>query len=407
MTTIKQILKIIKSDGSSFTTEHGFEFVGSFDRDEICGQLSFKLPYGEVETQDGQLVSFKELQRYDFVKLYFKYFDTDPGTVTIDDLTLVFDGYINSVKLTKSKSYYNYLIDCLGILGLANERSVDQLNDNFTGVDAIKLALQRAGLQAGVVETDTDLIPESSIVVSLTENAQQITFFWTGGRLLKDVLDEFRERYGVRVHYQGNGLLHIFEPNYFFDTRVLAFDLNLDDNVFEVDYGDLTRRINTVVVKFGLPGEENVVIAVDPTSLQLAANATDGIIRRENYTQKIVVRRDLVDPFAAETLAKNILLDEIQNQTITLKILFQPEMKVTDFVRFNDGDRYKDALFMVKKYDFIINKSDVSCTITCVSSTLNAIPASFILNPVGISDIRVLEIQKEVEDATGWNIFNV
>ena len=408
---IKQLLKITMADGAEFTTEYGRDFNGSFDMDEICGVLNFSLPYDNIESAEGHIISFKNLTRFDLIQLFFKEFDTDPGIVGVDDLTMVFDGYIDKIKLSKSKMDYPYTIECLGVLGLANERGVSLYNEEFGGVEAVHLLLQRAGMQKNSVGEGVDIIPKNKVISNMQLGTTELLIKWDGGKLLKEILDNVRDKYGVRVHYQGNGYLHVFEPMAFFSTTVavdvVLWEFILEDNVISVDYGELTTKYNTVIVHYGPPGDEQVAIAVDPTSLQKNVGSGDNVERINNYSIFHIFRGDILSYDEAVKVAKNKLLELIRNYVVNLTIPFHPEYKVTDFINFSDGEKYQQAFFMIKKYSFTISKTDVSCTIQCVASTLDALPENFIISPLGITDIHTLEIEKDVTDETGWNVFNV
>jgi hypothetical protein len=409
---IRQLLKIIHGT-KEIITENGFDFEGSFDYDEICGELSFTLPYSTIDTATGDLIDFKSLQRYDMVQLFFKEFPQDPGYVDINSLTMIFDGYINEIKLSRSKGDYPYNITCLGILGIANERGVSQFNWEFGGPEAFNILLQRAGMQTSSEFHGIDYIPANKIIANFTLGGQNLQVKWEGGKLLKDILDNIRERYGIRAHYQGDGYLHLFQPLYFFSTKenpvditVWDFDLTETKNVISVDYGELTMRYNTVVVHYGLPGQEGVAIALDPTTY----NTNVDIAGEENSASFSIYhayRQDVTNYDDATGIAKNLLLGLIRNKKLNLTVAFNPAYCTTQWVRFNDGEIYKNAYFIIKRYSYTISKDDVKCVLYCEASTLAQLPDDFIISPSSINDIHVLQIEKDISDATGWNVFNV
>jgi len=394
MSFIKQLMDIQINTTTTITTEQAFDINYTFDEDELCGTLTFGLPYDNVVSADGSIVNYKNLQRYAKVWGYAKMFDSSPGIVETKDLTKYFTGYINKITLTKTKEAYTYTIECFGTLGMANERSVAEWNETVSGISAINLLFERAGLN--------DEFPPSSIINGLVVDGQQMVINWSGEKLLKDILIKLKEDYGIKVHQQGDGKVRVWDPIIYVnpteDSKKTVWSFTLGDNIFKIDYGDLTRSINMVTVIFGtglVNNPHNTATAVDFTNLQLkaaSAGKNTTIFDRSLYSNKIVYRRDLTDPSEAYRVAANTLLDYSKSQVIEIKVPFNAEYKITDFILLNDGERYQNTFMQIWHVASSISKDgDVSTTLKCSSSVLGTQPVKFVENYQGITDIRPLQ----------------
>lgn len=420
---IKQIM-LVGSGENSVQTElaKGIEF--SFDMDEIVGKMSFSLPYIKF-SEDESTVDITRLKKQDTVKLFYGTFDENPGEIKIETVEpqfdengeqipvngmyLVFDGAVDNIKLSKTKGDYPYNFECLGSLGIANyrhlERGVYELN---SPEEMLKTLLQLAGLQKGeIASVNTieaiDIFPIGKIRIIDTD-ADTLFIKVSGGKKLMEELQYVRKNYGLIIHQSGDGYINIMTPTQLLSSpdgiNTVAWEFRLGENIFEIDYGDITSDINSVICV----GRPPVVgYAVDPVAVQL--NAGSGVTPGpQNYNYISIDRRDLASEEDCETVAKNTLLEILRNYTVQIKTLFDPRFMVGQAITVYDGDRYPDGkIFFIKSYTVTIAKDDVSCTIVGYSNSLTVLPENIVIESTGIADVDVLEVQREVEDATGWN----
>jgi hypothetical protein len=427
---IKQIL-LIGSGENSIQTELGNDFNLSFDMDAVIGQCTFKLPYIDL----GESVSLKRLKKGDEVKLWFGSFDENPGDTTINEVDasfdnngyqlphngmyLIFDGVIDRIPLSKSKDDYPYEITAIGSLGLGNglqiARAVKELN---TPRDMINTLLQVAGLQIGennVGEGNIDLFPSNKIRLLYTsESSLQIQT--SGGTNLIDEIKSIRDRHSLIVFQSGDGLINITTPQQLAGgvnstnatggiRQIATWDFRWGDNIFEIDYGELNNDVNTIICvgKFGRVG-----YGVDPYALQLTAGYDEqgepNPIQPQHYKYNTLIRRSVSNPEELERIAKDKLLELTRNYVVSIKTLYSPHYMIGDAIRIFDEDRYPNGqIFFIKKIDAIISKNDVSCTLTVYSNSLAVVPEKFILDSTGVADVDVLDIENDLNDATGWS----
>lgn len=416
MSFIKQIMAI-GSENNSFVTEHAANITGEFDIDNLAGQLNFTLPYylSIPNKQEGYAfkTAVKDLKKFDTIKLYANYFDSNPGqveqstsngelvfTANGKQLIQIFDGYIDQIKQQTSKTNINYEITGLGTIGISNDRGLEYQHQTGTALELFPTLLQLAGLQIGdsnVIPVTTDIIPINKIRF-IDVNAGDRVIITDGGQSLKDILDNIKEKYSFIIHQSGDGYLNIMTPFYLLQNssdNILSvnswnFDIN-DGNVFEIDYGDLTNQYNAVVVVgLGVHG-----VAVDPISVQ----NNNGII---NYIT--IENRSSQSEEQCQELARNKLLEILRNQIISFKTIFHPEFMVGQPFTINDNDRFDGSqIFTLKKFSFNISKTDVSCNVQGFLHGTATIPSDLLLSNTGILDVDVLQIRDKELDTTKWN----
>ena len=431
MTFVKQLLKIgNETSGDVIITEMGNNFAPEFDADTICGTMNFSLPYidssNEKYFNDNNAVHFKTLKRYAPIQLYYKKFEADPGNVSIHELDLVFTGYINKTPQSKSKSSAELNFECIGVLGISSETNLPTNVEVVTGTNYLKTLFAKSGLST--------LIPDSDIIDYLTTESRELTIKWGGEPNIKKILEGLNENYGIKVHQRGDGKVMIFDMLGIFLSELTSWELKLGDSIFEIDYGDVASRINRIVV-YGFGG--NVGMAMDPTVLvesgvdfegfttfsgltsrssdirtpmfeYLSQNqtSTEGEIDYSPYfATEIHYRQDISDVLELEAIARNLLFSKLQNNVVTIKTLWEPEMAINQVVYVTDGEKYDNTKFIIKKISMSLSKTSAEATLTCFRSALALAPENMVKDIGGFTDLRTLEVNKEVQDTESWNNF--
>lgn len=377
---IKQILIIGSGDNLIETTE-GFGFKGKFDLDQLAPTLSFNLPYllpGQFSL-GGTTVDLTRLKKYDTVQLYFGEFAQDPGVVTTDQLIKVFDGYIENINLSKTKQSIDYSITAYGTAGLFNSRGA------FYEITSAPLGvLMRRLIEGGNLQ---DIVPLRFLNIQ-NENLGVII---DGGKNLKDVVDQIKEKYAVIITQSGDGFLNVYTPSFLQEnngsTGREAWQFNLQEgNVFEIDYGDLTSNLNAVVV-MGYP--PSVGIAIDVLGVENNA----GEINYQTYE-----RPDLFGIEDCEAFAREKLLEQQRNFVLSFKTKFNPLFQVGQSFQLADQDRFTgQEIFTLKSYEFTIDKNDVSCKIEGFTFSLTVLPENFVLSNTGIADVDIIGLRPKQE----------
>ncbi len=437
---IKQIMEI-GSNGNSIATEDAFGISGEFDIDNLCGTLNFNLPYfiplpdstTPQYTASGMLkegVDITRLKKFDTVRLFYGEFETDPGVIEQTkkrfevikpdgnkeiveenvykaggvELKLIFDGFIDTIKLNKSKSSINYEIGALGTLGLANYRNLSYERKEGTAYELILTLLQISGLQQGqfnIYPVERDLIPAYKIRF-IDVDAKNRVLITDGGKELKTVLDGLRKKYALIIHQSGDGYINVMTPyfllsagsNEFLNVNAWQFDIN-NGTIYDIDYGDLTQNYNAVVVLGGF-SDAGVAygIAVDPIAVQ----NNGGHINYLTFEN-----RNLTSDEECQQVARDKLLDMEKNYVITFKTKFHPEFMVGQPFRIIDNDRFTgEETLILKKYSFTIDKNDVSCTVQGFAHGATMIPEDIALQPTGVLDVDILQIREKELDITKW-----
>ena len=412
---VKKIMEIGSGD-NSIATEDVFGISGEFDIDALCGTLSFNLPYTlplpdsttpqYLKPEAG--IDITRLKKFDTVKLYF--IETDSAGEIIQTssgyfvngylMSLIFDGFIDQIKLNKSKTNINYEITALGTLGLANYRNLEYQHKTGTAGEMILTVLQISGLQIGqfnVLEVQRDLIPADKVrFIDVDVSGRVIVI--DGGTPLKDVLEQIRKKYALIIHQSGDGYVNVMTPYYLLKANTDStlsvnawnFDLNLG-NAFEIDYGDLTQTYNAIVV-LGQPGIYGV--ALDP----IAVANNNGVV---NYL--VFESRNLASDEECQKVARDKLLEMERNYFVTFKTKFMPDFMIGQPFTLKDNDRYTgNETLLIKKYSFTIDKSDVSCTIQGYMHGATLIPEDVALSNTGVLDVDILQIRDKELDTTQW-----
>ena len=376
MTYVKQLM-LIGSGSNSIETSEAHTINLEFDLDAIAPVCSFNLPYmlKDQQSTSGSEVQIAELKKYDTVKLYYGEFDNDPGEVSIADLSLIFDGFITSINLSKSKDRFDYKINALGTAGLTYNRNTFY---EVTGDSTIKSFIDRT-LEAANL---TKYITVNYVDVS----AGLLPIFVEGGKNVKEVFDDLKSKYAIIITQTGDGTLLVMKPSFLNKdqgtTGFLAWDFDINKgNVFEIDYGDITSNVNAVVVV----GMGDVVgVAVDVIGVQ----NNSGQVNYQSFE-----RYDLFDTESCEGVAQEKLLELQRNYTLTFKTLFNTSFQVGQRFTMIDNDKYDGSqVFMIKKYSVTIDKQDVSCVISGFTYSLTVLPENLVISNTGVADVDVIQL---------------
>lgn len=409
MGIVKQIMELGSGDNSIETTE-AFNINGEFDIDNLWGTLSFSLPYllpGQKNVTEAGVLDITRLKKYDTVILYYDELEEDINPIRPSDLKMVFYGFISEIKLSKGKDAIDYSITAMGTMGLADDRNLvferkqGELQNLLIGSATAQGTLDPNDigiLQLAFGEQTADIVPEVRFI-DLDANTLFINL--EGGKNLHEELKRIREKYAVIIHQAGDGALLVMTPFFLLQSRndpylnVNGWEFTLGENVFELDYSDLTNNINSVIVKGygGIMG-----MAVDPVMVQLNAGSGNDI-RPENYNYLVFEQRDLFSTEDCQKVARQKLLEITRNFFVNFRTKFNPNFQVGQPFILNDYDRFNEnQVWMIKKYNFTINKDDVSCMITGFANSLDFFPEDIVIDPTGIADVDVLEIRaKDVE----------
>jgi len=414
---IKKIMELGSGD-NSLSTEDVPDITGDFDIDNLCGEVTFSLPY-YITLPDSTTVQYNqadtgvntnELKKFDRCNIYYGEFETDPGAITQHgeedyraggvQLTKIFEGFIDTVKLSKSKSSISYNFTALGTLGMANYKNLSYEHKEGTAGTLIPTWLQISGLQIGEFNIPGqvpayDYIPLSKMRF-VDVDADNFLIVGNGGTALKDVLSGIREKYALIIHQSGDGYVNVLFPfflvNNYGDAGVTAWEFNINDGtLYDIDYGDLTQAYNGIVV-IGQGGIKGV--AVDVIALQ----NNGGVV---NYLT--LEHQDLKSEEDCQKVAREKLLEMEKNYFITVKTKFDPRFAVGQPVAIIDNDKYDGTqVFWIKKYSFTISKTDVSCTVQASAAGQTLIPEDLIMASDGIADVDILEIRDKELDTTDW-----
>jgi len=408
---VKQAMLLGSGDNSIVTTE-AYAINGEYDIDSLGGIMSFNLPYLLADQKNVDITSgvdITRLKKFDTVKVFFGEFTQDPGDITQSTqaqltasletggagLTLIFDGYVDKIKLTKTKQSFIYQINALTTIGLGNDRTFEwQKKDGGNVTTTVALILDLSGLGAdrevgGVLLKGVN-IPFVSEIAATDNIPLQID----GGKTAKESLMQIRDKYAVILHQAGDGILRLSTAEFFDNSAssVLYQFSFKEGNIFDLDYGDLTSDYNAVLV-IGFP--PNFGIALDAIAVQ----NNGGNVNYLRFEQ-----RDLKGNEQCETVARNKLLELERNFSISFKTSFNPKFAVGQVFQMNDGDRFDGtAKWIIKRVTFTIDKQDVSATIQGYTHSLTLLPEDIVLSNTGIADIDILELRPKLNDILGWN----
>ena len=410
---IKKKIEITR-DTDTFETREGDNINGGFDMDSLAGQIELELPYQftvsqkEIdESTTSGIVSFR-LKKFDFLKLYYADLDSDREP-TDDEWIVIFDGYVDNVKLVKTKTSIKYNVLGFGTLALSNSRTISRNVEAQPINNMPNTLLQRCNLQSGAEnevspDQQNNIITSDNVFVELSNSGMgQITAKSVGAKNAKEAILEFKTRYGLIFHQLMDGRVLVTSPFEIINRNsVAAWEFDTEDNVFELDYGDLTSNIDGVIV-FGREGA--IGKAIDLTAVRNKNVPTDSSGRYKGNFLRIE-RRDLYGEHDLDKVAREILLEQTRNYSITFKTTFDPNFIIGQAFTINDHDIYSgEELFFIKSFNYIISKGDVSCNITGYTHQLTTLPENIVIGATGLADVDAFGIRDKIE-AGNWTGFN-
>jgi len=337
-----------------------------------------------------------DMKRFDVFKIYFKYFENkaDADSAGIDNLDLIFDGYVEATPMSESKmSGLNYEgLSLKSTAGLFYETNSPVKFFDGT-INTILEAIQQYSVSTyflSGLEVDSNISPNWLFKVG-TSN------------FLGEVFDNIRKGYSVNIYQESDGVLRIRLPSSFSESQN-PWIMDILTNAFEVDYGDVSQNVDSIVVA----GTNCIGVAFDPITYQLK----NGVLR-ENLVSKIVpvnrllnpiviVRRDLYSTEDCQRVAREKLLEIAKNYVITIKCLYEPEMQLGDtFIVNNSQKIFNTQIWIIKSKTIKINKSGAATlTIKGYSNCLVDFPEDILTSATGILDTDILELTDRVVSAT-------
>lgn len=207
---IKKRLFIVR-DGNKLVINEGDNFEASFDIDSIGGSLTFDLPY----IQDySNLNKFRidRLRKFDFVFLYYAAIDEDREPYD-NEWYKIFNGYIESINLRKSKTNVQYSIQCNSMLALSNYYySYTEISATEIGLMPFNI-LQICNLQSGPFNVmsvnQKDIIPMEKFDIKINEIYGALKVPKLTEKNCKAAIEEFKNKYALIFTENMDGIVQV------------------------------------------------------------------------------------------------------------------------------------------------------------------------------------------------------
>ena len=208
-----------------------------------------------------------------------------------------------------------------------------------------------------------------------------------------NVLEQIKNKYAIQIYQEGNGALVIKQPSSFFDGARTVYQYDLETNIFNIDYGDITQRVDSVCVL----GLGCVGIAFDPISYQLKLGQTPSgetiIPDSSKLNPLFIIRRDLSDREACQLLARQKLVELAKNYALNFTCIFEPSQSIGSmFVIKNSSKIDENQKWIIKKRTINISKDNISCNIVAYSNSIEDLPENILLSNTGVLDTDILDI---------------
>ena len=337
-----------------------------------------------------------DMKRFDVFKIYFKYFDNkeDAEAAGVDDLDLIFDGYVESTPMTESKTeglVYNGL-RLKSTAGLFYETNSPVKFFDGT-INTIMEAVQQYGVSTYFL-TGLEIDPNISAnwVLKVGTN-----------NFLGEVFDNIRKSYSINIYQESDGNLRIRLPSSFSEFQN-PWIMDLLTNAFEVDYGDVSQNTDSIIIV----GTNCVGVAFDPITYQLKngvlrENLVSSIVPNNRLLNpRVIVRRDLYNTEDCQRVARETLLEVAKNYVISVKCLYDPEIQLGDtFIINNSRKVFNTQIWIVKSKTINISKDGAATLdIKGYSNCLVDFPEDILISATGILDTDILELTDRVVSAT-------
>lgn len=367
----------------------GNNFVIDEDLDRIYQEMTFDVPY----YSEGSW-TLKDINYHDRVQLYFKFFNTpqERDAASIEDLDLVFDGYIEDRPISENKSegIQWKSLKCKSTFGLAFERT--------TLTKFFEANIQTI-LQKGIEEVHlSEFIPSLYFSNDLSEN---LILKVDSTNKFGEVCNTIKTKYAINIFQAGNGSLYIQTPLFFYNGAINVYEYDLRDTIFDIDYGNISTRINAVCVL----GTNAVGAAYDPISYQLMLGVPENELQN-NITPnpiylypRFIERKDLFSTEDCQQVARNILVDSAKNYTINFSTMFDTKQKLGDMFLIKGSEIIPETQkWIIKKRNITINKNNITCNITGYSNGIIDFPDNILLDASGLLDTDILNVSDKVEN---------
>lgn len=367
----------------------GDNFTFEYSLDNIFINTTFNFPY--VQNEQFDTTNFS---KYDAVKIYYNEFDTaaEANSATITNLVKIFDGYIDKLPLTLDKqSGYQYSITCKSRMGLSFERTAKINLYTGTLFTFLQTAIENSGLSEWITNINLEGINRDFVL-----KIDSSKFFG-------EVLENIKDKYALHIYEDSNNVLNIKTPFFLSQqSSIDAYEYIVDENVYDIDFGDLTNRIDTVICV----GTNAVGVAFDPIAYQLKfGTSTENIVTNPTIDPaklniRYVYRRDVFNQQECQEIARNTLVDLAKNNTISFSTQFIPTQTVGEpFIIRNAAKIPESQLWTIKSITFNLGKQQNNCTIVGYSNSIIDFPEDILLSNTGILSTDILQITEKVEDS--------
>lgn len=319
-------------------------------------------------------------KKYDRVKIFYNNFPDNNTRLraTVNDCVQVFDGYIDEIIINENKTEgINIDFTCKSTFGLIDERTtfLKSFNDTLNNI------FVRALKETGVI----DVLP----YVYIQSNLANTVFMVPSDNNFGEVVNSLKRRYPLRIFQTGDGGVWIttnsfFEPNVDKQLNVLTtttnsqqgnfvlrfYEYTLNENVFNINYGDRTNDVNTVlVVGMNTSGASLDIVGFEEQYGDLQNNLSPELL-----SVRTIYRRDITNPLECRKLAQETLLNILQNRFVELDTFYLPVHQIGDLLRLKDSKVIPNNVsFLIKRRNVTINKQGIDCKITAVRISINDI----------------------------------
>jgi len=334
------------------------------------------------------------LRKYDAISIYFKYFDSDIDrqNSTVNDMDLILTGYIDTLPISEDKSIglnYNGLT-FKSTLGLAWERTSQIPFTTLPVKDIINTALKQTDLRAFV----TDIVYDSGIPDYLNPKIDSTYYFG-------NVLEQIRDKYAIQIYQTGKGVLYIRRPSYFYNAELTVYEYDIQENIFNIDYGDITQKVDSVCVL----GSNCAGIAFDPIAYQLRLGETpDGttvVPEGDKLNPLFLNRRDFYNQEDCQKFAREKLVELAKNYAISFDTIYQTDQNIGDmFIIKNSSVIDENQKWIIKSRTVTISKDSIICNVVGYSNSIQDLPENILLSAIGVLDTDILELSNRDVIAT-------
>lgn len=215
---IKKKLIIAREVGNEkrwLTIDEGDNFEASFDIDSIGGTLSCDLPYIKTtQPKQGTIntLTLDRLRKFDFVYLFYAEVDTNREPKP-EEWNQIFNGYIESVSLQRTKDSISYSITANSMLALSNYYYT------YTAIEGGDvplmpfIILQTANMQAGVYNkmdiSQKNIIPIENVYVNINEEYGTLVNSIINPKNCKEAIAEYKNKYGLIFTEHMDGMIEV------------------------------------------------------------------------------------------------------------------------------------------------------------------------------------------------------